>query len=271
VEDAADQIVVAKWILSVLGHKHGVTISFAPKISVGHAGSGLHVHTRLMKDGRNLLVDKGALSVEARRLIAGYLSLAPSLTAFGNTVPTSYLRLVPSQEAPTNICWGERNRSALVRVPLGRLNVGDMLRDANPKEAASAPAGAGSQTVEFRCPDGSAHFHLLLAGLAVAARHGLEMPGGAELAEKLHVKGNVFSQENRAVQAKLPKLPSSCHESADCLLRDREVYEADGVFSPVVIEGQAARLKGYNDKDLSERLFGKEEEVKRLVREHLYC
>ena len=64
-------------------------------------------------DGRNAFVGRDGLSEDARKVIAGYLTCAASLTAFGNTVPTSYLRLVPHQEAPTSICWGDRNRSVL--------------------------------------------------------------------------------------------------------------------------------------------------------------
>ena len=73
---------------------------------------------RLMRDGKNVMLNDGKLSEEARKAIAGMMTLAPSITAFGNTNPTSYFRLVPHQEAPTNICWGDRNRSVLVRVPL---------------------------------------------------------------------------------------------------------------------------------------------------------
>jgi len=105
-EDAADQLAIAKWMIRMLGQKYGVSITFAPKIIVGHAGSGLHIHTRLLKNKKNMLVKNGKLSDIAKKVIAGYLDLASSLTAFGNTVPTSYLRLVPHQEAPTNICWG---------------------------------------------------------------------------------------------------------------------------------------------------------------------
>ncbi|MGB2814337.1 MAG: glutamine synthetase family protein, partial [Dehalococcoidales bacterium] len=107
IEEAADQIVVAKWILRMIGYKYGVVISFAPKIAVGHAGSGLHVHTKLVKNGRNMLIEGDGLSDLAKKNIAGYLALASSLTAFGNIIPLSYLRLVPHQEAPTNICWGD--------------------------------------------------------------------------------------------------------------------------------------------------------------------
>ena len=115
-ESAADQLVVAKWIIRTLACEYGVDVTFAPKITAGKAGSGLHVHTRLMRGERNAMVGPdGSLSDEALKAIAGYLWLAPSLTAFGNTNPTSYFRLVPHQEAPTNICWGDRNRSVLVR------------------------------------------------------------------------------------------------------------------------------------------------------------
>jgi len=271
IEDAADQIVLAKWMLRMLGHKYGVTISFAPKVLVGHAGSGLHIHTRLVKDGNNMMIDGNGLSDVARKAIAGYLKLASSLTAFGNTVPISYLRLVPHQEAPTNVCWGDRNRSVLVRVPLGWQNVHDMVRDANPQERAASSEFADSQTVEFRCPDGSADIYLLLAGLAVAARHGLQMEDALKLADELYVDVNIFAPEHEDLQRRLPQLPASCWESAESLLRDREIYERDGVFTPAAIEGIAKNLKDYDDKDLSQRLYGKQEEIKKLVEEHLHC
>ncbi len=271
IEDAADQIVIAKWMLRMIGYKYGVTISLAPKILAGHAGSGLHIHTRLVKDGKNMMIEESRLSNIAKKAIAGYLTLAPSLTAFGNTVPTSYLRLVPHQEAPTNICWGDRNRSVLVRVPLGWLNVHNMVRDANPQDKGESSEFMDSQTVEFRCPDGSANIHLLLAGLAVATRYGLEMEGALELADKLYVDINIFSPEQSRVQERLPQLPSSCWESAESLLRDREVYQRDGVFSTIVIDEIVKKLKAYNDKGLSERLHGKDSEIKKLVDEYLYC
>jgi len=271
VEDAADQLVMAKWILRMVGYKHGVTVSFAPKILAGHAGSGLHIHTRLVKNGKNMMTEEGRLSDVAKKSIAGYLTLAPSLTAFGNTVPTSYLRLVPHQEAPTNICWGDRNRSVLVRVPLGWVNVENMAKDANPRDKGEFPDSIDRQTVEFRCPDGSADIHLLLAGLAVAARHGLEMEGALELANQLYVDVNIFAPDQSKIQEKLPQLPTSCWKSADSLSKDREIYQQDGVFPPLVIDGVVKKLKSYNDKDLSERLLTNKDEIKRLIDEYLHC
>ncbi|UCH12535.1 MAG: glutamine synthetase, partial [Candidatus Omnitrophota bacterium] len=265
IEDAADQIVIAKWMLRMIGYRYGITVSFAPKILVGHAGSGLHIHTKLVKNGKNMMIEQNRLSDIAKKAIAGYLNLAPSLTAFGNTVPVSYLRLVPHQEAPTNICWGDRNRSVLVRVPLGWLGADNMSRDANPQERKKFSGPVNSQTVEFRCPDGSADVYLLLAGLAVAARHGLEMEGALELANKLYVDVNIFSPEHKKVQERLPHLPTSCWESAESFLKDREIYQQGGVFSSVAIDGIVKKLKSYNDKDLSQKLYGKEDEIKKLI------
>lgn len=271
VEDAADQLVVAKSILRMMGYKHNVPISFAPKIVVGHAGSGLHIHTRLTKGKHNILVEGDRLSDTAKKAIAGYLRLAKSLTAFGNTIPLSYLRLVPHQEAPTNICWGDRNRSTLVRVPLGWLGVSDMVRDANPQETSEFATQGEKQTIEFRAPDGSASIHYLLAGLVVAARHGLQMQDAIEYADRLYVDVNIFEDENRALQESLPQMPASCWESAQCLLDDRDIYEEDGVFASSVIDGTVELLRSYNDADLSERLYGNTGEIHRLVDEYLYC
>jgi len=271
VEDAADQLVVAKSILRMMGYKHNVPISFAPKIVVGHAGSGLHIHTRLTKGKHNILVEDDRLSDIARKAIAGYLRLARSLTAFGNTIPLSYLRLVPHQEAPTNICWGDRNRSTLVRVPLGWLGVSDMVKDANPQEMSEFATQGEKQTIEFRAPDGSASIHYLLAGLVVAARHGLQMKDAIAYADKLYVDVNIFEEENKALQESLPQMPSSCWESAQCLLDDRDIYEKDGVFSSSVIEGTVELLRSYNDADLSDRLYGDTEEIQKLVDEYINC
>ncbi|MBU2573361.1 MAG: glutamine synthetase family protein [Elusimicrobia bacterium] len=269
--DAADQLAVAKWLLSSIGYKYGVTLSFAPKISIGHAGSGLHVHAALVKNGRNAMIEKGALSVHAKKIIAGFLELSKSLTAFGNTVPTSYFRLVPHQEAPISVCWGYRDRSALVRIPLGWLNARGMIKDANPRTAKDAAETEHRQTVEFRSADGSANIHLFMAGLCVAARRGFEMKNAVDYAEKLFVEKNIGRAAHKSLNAGLPKLPSSCYESALALEADRERYEAEGVFTPAVIDGLVKKLKSYDDRNLSERLYGKEEEIKRLVEEYLYC
>jgi len=265
VEDAADQLVIAKWALREVAYKYNLEVSFAPKIIVGHAGSGMHIHTRLMKDGKNKMVDKNGLGDTAKKLIAGFLQYAPSLTAFGNKVPTSFLRLVPHQEAPTSICWGDRNRSVLVRVPLGWIGVGNMIKDANPAEPPEDVKPSNSQTVELRSPDGSANIHQLLAGMTMAALHGLENQDSLKIAEKLYVCSDASKRKD------LAQLPASCFEAAEALLKDRNFYERDGVFPSAMIDQLAADLKVHNDKNLSEKLFGNATALKELVRQFIHC
>ena len=267
-EFAADQLIIAKWVLRMLAEKRKVEISFAPKITVGKAGSGLHFHMLVEKEGRNIVLEDGKLSPTARKMIAGILDMADALTAFGNTIPTSYLRLVPNQEAPTRICWGERNRSALVRVPLGWTGKKNMAAIANPDINVSSRNGESRQTFEFRVPDGSANIHLILAGLIVAALHGIEMPNGLELADQLFVEGNIF----RNIPAQqLQQLPSSCVESAERLKLKREIFESNGIFPARMIDFIIDSLTAFQDKNLSRELEGKPEATRELVIKHIHC
>lgn len=269
VEDAADQLVIAKWVVREVAYKYGIEVSFAPKIIVGHAGSGLHIHARLVKDGKNMMVDdNGVLNDTAKKMIGGLLELAPSITAFGNTVPTSFLRLVPHQEAPTNICWGDSNRSVLVRVPLGWKGVNNMIFDANPKEKESFKDTMSNQTVELRSADGSANVYLLLAGITIAARFGLESTASLEKAKKLYIRGDVGKNYDGM---NLPQLPASCYEAGEQLLKDRAYYEKCGIFPPAMIDGIANALKKYDDKNLSEKLFGDGDALMKLVKQYLHC
>lgn len=270
-EDAADQLMLAKWIIRNLANIYGYNVTFAPKITVGKAGSGLHIHMRLMKDGKNQMLSNGVLSEVARKAIAGMMELAPSITAFGNKNPTSYFRLVPHQEAPTNVCWGDRNRSVLVRVPLGWAAKADMCVLANPLESASAYDTTQKQTVEMRSPDGSADLYQLLAGLAVACRHGFEMQNALEVADRTYVNVNIHNEENKSRLETLAQLPDSCVASAECLARDREVYEKYNVFSPAMIDGIIAQLKAYDDSTLRNDIIDKPDELKALVDRFFHC
>lgn len=270
-EDAADQLVIAKWVLRMLGEEYGVRISFAPKISVGKAGSGLHIHMLLEKDGQNKMIENEKLSDDAKKVIAGLLKFAGALTAFGNTIPTSYLRLVPHQEAPTNICWGDRNRSVLVRVPLGWLGVTNMIKDANPQEKSKLKLASAKQTVEFRAGDGSADIYGFLASLIIAAQHGLESKDSLKKAEELYVDVNIFERENLERAEKLKSLPTSCWESADCLEKQRAYFEANGVFPKHQIDHIIKNLKSYNDEFLSEELYGNGDAINDLVEKYLHC
>lgn len=269
--EAADQLMIAKWIIRNLAYRNGYDITFAPKITAGKAGSGLHIHMRITKDGNNCMLDGGSLSAVARRAIAGMMELAPSITAFGNTNPTSYFRLVPHQEAPTNVCWGDRNRSVLVRVPLGWAAKSDMCRLANPLEPVSNYDTTQKQTVEMRSPDGSADIYQLIAGLAVACRHGFEMENALEIAERTYVNVNIHRKENADKLSSLAQLPDSCAASADCLERQRAVFEEHNVFSPAMIDGIIKRLRSYNDRALRADIGDDREEMLALVRRYFHC
>ncbi len=270
-DEAVEQLLISKWILRMLGSHYGVEVSFAPKITVGEAGSGMHIHMMLEKDGNNIMIENGTLSEPAKKMIAGVLDMSKALTAFGNTIPTSYLRLVPNQEAPTNICWGDRNRSVLMRVPLGWNGAMNMIKDANPADTEEYPEMPAKQTVELRSPDGSADLYKLFAGLVVAIEHGLEMPDAIERASRLYINNNTGSNEGSRKRPPLESLPRSCWESADCLRAARKVFEKDSVFPEGVIDNMITKLKAYDDLGLNERLDSKQEDLSALVAKFLHC
>ncbi len=270
-EEAADQLMVAKWIIRNLAYQYGYDITFAPKITTGKAGSGLHIHMKIVKDGKNMMLENGVLSGTARKAIAGMMELAPSITAFGNTNPMSYFRLVPHQEAPTNVCWGDRNRSVLVRVPLGWAAKSDMSSIANPLEAPSNYDTTQKQTVEMRSPDGSADLYQLIAGLAVACRHGFEMENALETAERTYVNVNIHQKEHADKVKGLAQLPDSCFASAGCLERQRAIFEQYNVFSPAMVDGIISRLRSYNDASLRAEIDGNREEMLKLVKRYFHC
>ena len=270
--DAADQLMIAKWVIRNLAYEQGLNVTFAPKITTGKAGSGLHIHMRLVdKDGRSVMLapDK-SLSDYARRAIAGLMELAPAITAFGNTNPTSYFRLVPHQEAPTNVCWGDRNRSVLVRVPLGWTADSDMCATLNPGSASGSIDASQKQTVEIRSADGSADIYQLIAGLAVAVRHGFELPDALEIAARTYVDINIHSAEATDRVKALAQLPVSCADSAKALQQMRTVFEDKGVFSPGMIDGIIAKFNSY---DPAEAEAAKTDPTKMhtLVQRHFHC
>ena len=269
--EAADQLTIAKWIIRNMGWREGYDVTFSPKIVTGKAGSGLHIHMKITKDGKNKMIDNGKLSDDARRMIAGMMQMAGAITAFGNKNPLSYFRLVPHQEAPTNICWGDRNRSVLVRVPLGWTADRDMCRAANPTEPASHPDTTGKQTVEMRSPDGSADVYQLIAGLCVACRHGFEMDNALEVAENTYVNVNIHDAANADKLHNLSTLPDSCAASADVLERHRDVFERRGVFSKSMIDGIIAQLRSFDDVGLRARAESSHSLAEELVRRYFHC
>ncbi|NLH39076.1 MAG: glutamine synthetase [Elusimicrobia bacterium] len=267
--DSAYQLIIAKWILHSLGYKYGVVVSFAPKIASGHAGSGLHIHSSILKNGKNVMLKNNTISDEAKKLIAGLLTIAKPATAFGNRLPTSYLRLVPNQEAPVRVSWGYSNRSALIRVPLGWNIDKDMSKVIN--GIGTSKKYKGAQTVEIRSGDGSANLPLYIASIVCGAINGFSMKDFKTYLDAHFIDKNIFKIENKEMRERFESLPSSCYESAIELERNSSVFEKNDIFPKPVIDSTVKKLKSYNDENLSERLFGKEEEIKKLVEEYLYC
>lgn len=261
VEQAADHLVLAKWVVREVAAAHGLEATFAPSVSSGGAGNGLHVHSRLVRNGASTIVRRDGLNDTGRRLVAGYLSAARALTAFGNTVPTSYLRFADGDESPGAITWAEKDRTGLVRVPLawnGDVLPG-MVAHANPAGSAPVPEpDVHPQTVEFRLGDGSADVHLLLAGMAVAVRRGLIDDGSLELAERLST-GDSDDVE---------QLPTSCAESADALDAERALFEAEGVFPAALLDAVIAGLREIDEATPAEALAEDGSAREELVRRH---
>jgi glutamine synthetase len=251
VEDCADALVIARWIIRNVAYRQGRVATFTPKLEEGVAGSGMHFHMELVRNGRNVMTKSGGmLSDEALRLIGGLCTYADLLTAFGNTTAASFLRLVPNQEAPTRICWSDMNRSALIRVPLGWNNVGTLADQINPREA--APGDDPCQTVELRTPDGSALIHLLLAGITKVAEWGLCSADTLATAKDRYITAAGMKDEE--ITGTLPQLPRSCAEAAALLEDERDFFEADGLFPTRIIDYVTKLLRQEQDERLAKEL-----------------
>jgi glutamine synthetase len=123
----------------------------------------------------------------------------------------------------------------------------------------------------MRSPDGSADIYQLIAGLAVACRYGFELENALEIAEKTYVNVNIHQKEHEDKLKGLAQLPDSCEASADCLDRQRKVFEAYNVFSPAMIDGIIKKLRSYNDKTLRSEVEGNQEEMLKLVTRYFHC
>lgn len=244
IERTAYETNLGMWIVRSIAKKHNALATFYPKLEVGHAGSGLHFHLALMKDGKNIMTNnEGALSEDAKLLIGGLLKYGKSLTAFGNSVIGSYLRLVPNQEAPTKICWSELNRNAMIRVPLAWANLPALANRINPPSSSESEPkeNAGYQTVEIRTPDGSANVALLLAGITKAAYWAYKNKKEALiLCDKYHFDGTLFDQYD--------SIADSCEESATALLNEIDLYISENDFQRQMVERVAESLKSEKDK-----------------------
>lgn len=263
IEDTADMLVLACWLIRNVAFKYGYIATFFPKIEIGHAGNGMHIHLALMKDGKNvMLAYNGDLSKEAKMLIGGLCRYATSLTAFGNMVPASYLRLVPNQETPTRVCWSDLNRSALIRIPLGWSKVQNLTQKINPQQKEELKVHDSRQTIELRSPDGSSIAHFLLAGITLSAEWGLtRKKESLSLAKNCHL---LLDTQNSSSLENYPELPTSCVESAEKLLQVRNLYERENIFPPALISFIAESLQNENDRNLNVQLMSMPEEERIL-------
>jgi glutamine synthetase len=146
-----------------------------------------------------------------------------------------------------------------------------MIADANPQEKPVKLDFRQKQTVEFRAPDGSADIYLLMAGLTVAAHHGLTMEAALEFAEKTYVDVNIFDEEHKNKQAELEQLPTSCVESAEALEKHLGYYTKNGVFSENILQFIIKNLKAFNDKNLRQEIGNDEEKIMQLVSKFFHC
>ena len=146
-----------------------------------------------------------------------------------------------------------------------------MCQIANPLEQLSNYDTSQKQTVEMRSPDGSADLYQLIAGLAVACRHGFEMDNALEIAEKTYVNVNIHQKENADRLASLACLPDSCEASADCLESQRDIFEKYNVFSPAMIDGIIRKLRSYSDRTLRADIGEDREKMLDLVEKYFHC
>ena len=153
----ADQLLVYKYIAKNVARQHGKTATFMPKPVFGDNGSGMHVHSSIWKNGKNVFFDASGyaqLSDTAKYYIGGLLKHAPSLLALTNPTTNSFRRLVPGFEAPVNLAYSQRNRSAVCRIPV--------------------TSSEKSKRVEFRAPDATSNPYLCFSALLMAGLDGIQ-------------------------------------------------------------------------------------------------
>lgn len=219
---AADSVLITQWVLRNLARRMGMRISFEPVVRKGHAGSGMHFHMAAFRDSKYCpVLTDGKLDETARWIIGGLLKYGGALMAFGNRKPGSFLRLFQGKEAPTGVTWGRFNRKALVRLPISATDADGM--------------PISPDTIEFRLPDGSAHPHKLLAGIAQTSCAGRQLPDLAELLE--------HTDASRDVVKHATPIPQEFSEVADAISEAREVFEAGDVFPPTLIDREIEWLR----------------------------
>jgi glutamine synthetase len=211
----ADQIQMYKYIVKNVANENGYTATFMPKPLFGDNGSGMHVHQSLWKNGTNLFFDDegyGLLSDLARFYVGGLIKHTPALLAFAAPTTNSYRRLVPGFEAPINLIYSQRNRSAVCRIPV---------YSRNPK----------SKRIEYRAPDPAANPYLTFAALQMAGldgiRNRIEPP--APIDKDLY---ELSPQERHKVRS----TPGSLVDVLNALEADHDFLLEGDVFTPDLID-----------------------------------
>jgi glutamine synthetase len=205
----ADKLMRYKYICRNVAKRYGKTVTFMPKPLFGDNGSGMHVHQSLWKNGQPLFAGSGyaGLSDMALSYIAGLLKHAPALCALCNPTTNSYKRLVPGFEAPVNLIYSARNRSAAIRIPT---------YSQNPK----------AKRIEFRMPDATCNPYLAFAALLLAGLDGIE----GKLSPGAHTDQNLYAMD-AAQLAKIPHAPHDLSDALDALEADHAFLTKDGVFT----------------------------------------
>ncbi|CDM94459.1 MULTISPECIES: type I glutamate--ammonia ligase [Limnospira] len=207
--EAADNLMVYKYVIKNVAKKYGKTVTFMPKPVFNDNGSGMHTHQSLWKGGQPLFAGDGyaGLSQMALHYIGGILKHAPALLALTNPTTNSYKRLVPGFEAPVNLAYSQGNRSASVRIPLA----GD-----SPK----------AKRFEFRCPDATANPYLAFAAMLCAGIDGIknEIDPGEPLDVDIY---DLTPEELR----KIPSTPGSLELALEALENDHAFLTDCGVFT----------------------------------------
>src|SRR6266446_1388209 len=213
-KEMADHMMYYKYILKNVAKKNNKVVTLMPKPLFGDNGSGMHTHSSLWKDGKPLFAgDKYAgLSEMALFYIGGLLKHAPALTAICNPTTNSYKRLVPGFEAPVNLAYSARNRSASIRIPT---------YSPSPK----------AKRAEFRSPDPSCNPYLAFSAMLMAGLDGIEnrIDPGEPLDKDIY---GLSPEELKDV----PKMPGSLEEALGELKRDHEFLLKGDVFTKDVIE-----------------------------------
>ncbi|GLW62980.1 glutamine synthetase [Actinomadura rubrobrunea] len=211
----ADNLMLYKYIVKNVARAAGKTVTFMPKPIFGDNGSGMHCHQSLWKDGSPLFYDEvgyAGLSDTARYYIGGLLKHAPALLAFTNPTVNSYHRLVPGFEAPVNLVYSQRNRSACIRVPI---------TGSNPK----------AKRIEFRVPDPSCNPYLAFSAMLMAGLDGIKnkIEPADPIDKDLY---ELPPEEARAI----PQVPGSLEKVLEALEADHDFLLEGGVFTPDLIE-----------------------------------